>query len=188
MEKKFKQDISDCIKVVLYGPESTGKSTLAKQLAAYYNTVFVPEYSRIYAEEKLRFNKILTEDDVLPIAEGQMQLENKLAPKANKLLICDTDLLETKVYSEFYYDGLCNPNLEKYAIENTYSLYFLTYIDIPWEPDNLRDRPNDREAMFTAFESALKTYNKPYVLLKGSIEKRFHMAVNYIDELIKMKT
>lgn len=188
MEKKLKQDVSNCIKVVLFGPESTGKSTLATQLAAYYNTVFVPEYSRIYAEEKLRASKILTKDDVLPIAEGQMKLENKLTPKANKVLICDTDLLETKVYSESYYDGLCDPVLEKYAIENSYNLYFLTYIDMPWVADDLRDRPHDREAMFTAFENALKTYHKPYVLLKGTIENRFNLAVKYIDELIKLKT
>lgn len=187
MEEKLRQDASDCIKVVLFGPESTGKSTLAVQLAKHYHTVFVPEYSRTYAEEKLRFGKKLTVNDVLPIAEGQMWLENELTPIANKVLICDTDLLETKVYSESYYDGICHPVLEKYAIQNSYDLYFLTYIDIPWEADDLRDRPHDREAMFKAFENALKTYDKPYILLKGSIEQRFKLAVDHIDELIKMK-
>lgn len=187
MEEKLKQDPSDCIKVVLFGPESTGKSTLAMQLAKYYDTVFVPEYSRIYAEEKLRFGKVLTLNDVLPIAEGQIRLENELAPKANTVLICDTDLLETKVYSESYYNGICDPALEKYAIQNTYDLYFLTYIDMPWVADDLRDRPHDREAMFKAFENALKAYSKPYILLKGSIEERLKLAVDHIDELIKMK-
>ena len=187
MEKKLRQRPSDCIKVVLFGPESTGKSTLAAQLADYYNTVFVPEYSRIYAEEKLLRNKLLTKKDVLPIAEGQMRLENKLSPKANAILICDTDLLETKVYSEAYYDGACDPDLEKYAIENFYDLYFLTYIDIPWEADDLRDKPHEREVMFKAFENALKTYNKPYVLLKGSMKERFLLAKTHIDELIKDK-
>ncbi|MBA6151632.1 AAA family ATPase [Gelidibacter maritimus] len=187
MEEKLRQDASDCIKVVLFGPESTGKSTLAKQLAQHYQTVFVPEYSRIYAEEKLRFGKTLTINDVLPIAEGQMRLENKLAPKANKVLICDTDLLETKVYSEAYYNGVCDPVLEKYAIENSYDFYFLTYIDFPWVADHLRDRPHDREAMFKAFEDVLIKYNKPYILLKGSIAERFQLAVDQIDELIKTK-
>lgn len=187
MEEKLRQDPSDCIKVVLFGPESTGKSTLAMQLAEHYNTVYVPEFSRIYAEEKLRLGKTLTVNDVLPIAEGQMRLENELTPKADTVLICDTDLLETKVYSESYYDGVCDPVLEKYAIQNTYDLYFLTYIDIPWEADDLRDRPHDREAMFEAFENALKEYNKPYILLKGPIEERFELAVTYIDELIKKK-
>ena len=63
----------------------------------------------------------------------------------------------------------------------------MTYIDIPWEADSLRDRPHDREAMFKAFENALKKYSKPYILLKGSIEERFHDAVDHIDELIKKK-
>lgn len=187
MEEKLKQNPADCIKVVLFGPESTGKSTLAAQLADHYNTVFVPEYSRIYAEQQLLHDKLLTKDDVILIAEGQMKLENKLTPKANKVLICDTDLLETKVYSVAYYGGISDLALEKYAIENIYDLYFLTYIDIPWEADDLRDKPHEREAMFEAFENALKTYNKPYVLLKGSIEERFTLAKAYIDELINNK-
>lgn len=188
MEEELRQNASECLKVVLFGPESTGKSTLAKRLADHYHTVFVPEFSRIYAEEKLHFGKTLTVNDVLPIAKGQMQLENTLTPQANKVLICDTDLLETKVYSEAYYNGVCDLVLEKYALQNTYDLYFLTYIDMPWEADHLRDRPHDREAMFKAFENALTTYNKPYILLKGSIDERFMRAVEHIDELIKMKT
>lgn len=170
---------------MLFGPESTGKSTLAKQLADHYDTVFVPEYSRIYAEAQLLRNKLLTENDVMTIAEGQMRLENKLTPKANKILICDTDLLETKVYSEAYYTGFYDAALEKFAVENTYDLYFLTYIDIPWVADDLRDKPHEREAMFEAFENALKTYKKPYILLKGTMEERYKFAVDQIDELIK---
>lgn len=188
MEKKLKQQPSSCLKVVLFGPESTGKSTLAKQLADHYNTVFVPEYSRIYAEAQLLRNKLLTKSDVMPIAEGQMKLENELAPKANTVLICDTDLLETKVYSEAYYDGFCHPKLEKYALGNTYDLYFLTYIDIPWEADALRDKPHERDTMFLAFENALRIHKKPYILLKGTMEERFELAINQIDELIKNKT
>lgn len=187
MEKKLKQHPSNCIKVVLFGPESTGKSTLAKQLADYYDTVFVPEYSRIYAEYQLLSNKLLTKNDVMPIAEGQMRLENEQAPKANKILICDTDLLETKVYSEAYYNGICDPLLEKYALENTYDFYFLTYIDMPWVADNLRDMPDERKTMFEAFEVALKKNNKPYILLKGSMKERLKMAIDHIDKLLIIK-
>ena len=185
MEKNLRQKPSTCIKVVLFGPESTGKSTLAKQLAKYYDTVFVPEYSRIYAEQQLLKNKKLSAEDVLPIAEGQMQLENALAPHTDTVLICDTDLLETKVYAEAYYTAPCPAALDKYATENTYNLYFLTYIDIPWEPDHLRDKPHERLSMFNAFESALIAHNRPYVILKGSMNDRFKVAKHHIDELLK---
>lgn len=188
MEEKFKQQPSSCIKVVLFGPESTGKTTLSQQLARHYNSVWAPEYAREYLQEKWNNERKTCEpEDLLPIAEGQMILENKLAPKANSVLICDTDLLETKVYSEAYYVGSCDPILEKYAIENTYDLYFLTYIDTPWEADDLRDKPKERERMFKAFEDALIKYNRPYVLLKGSKHDRLKTAVEHIDNLLKKK-
>ena len=69
--------------------------------------------------------------DILPIARGQINLENKLAKQANKVLICDTDLLETKVYSSEYFEGYVDLMLEKAAVKNTYDLYLLTYIDTP---------------------------------------------------------
>ena len=64
-------------------------------------------------------------------------------------------------------------------------LYFLTYIDTPWEADDLRDKPNERECMFKAFENALKEYKKPYVLLKGGKNERLEKAIFHIDELLK---
>ena len=185
MEVQLRQQDSNCIKVVLFGPESTGKTVLAQQLAAHYKTRWVPEFSRTYALEKLREGKQLTKADVLPIAIGQMALENQLASQADRLLICDTDLLETKVYSSIYYDGFCPEVLSKIVGKNQYNLYFLTNIDIPWEADDIRDRPNERERMFQAFEQALITHNKPYVLLKGSKEDRFKVAVEHIDKLLK---
>jgi len=130
MEEALKQQPSNCIKVVLFGPESTGKTTLSKQLARYYNSVWV---------------------------------------------------------REAYYSGTCDPILDAYALKNSYDLYFLTYIDTPWEADDLRDKPNERKRMFNAFETALKTYNKPYVLLKGSKEERLQIAVEHIDNLLKKK-
>ena len=81
--------------------------------------------------------------------------------------------------------GTCNPILETYALKNSYDIYFLTYIDTPWEADDLRDKPDERERMFEAFETALKTFNKPYVLLKGSKEKRLKLAVAHIDNLLE---
>jgi len=186
MEEKLKQKPSDIIKVVLFGPESTGKTTLSEQLARHYNTVWVPEYAREYLQDKWNNERKTCETkDLLPIAEGQMYLENSLTKKATDILICDTDLLETKVYSEAYYLGYCDPLLEKYALKNAYDLYFLTYIDIPWERDDLRDKPTERERMFLYFKETLEKYNQNFVILKGDKKTRLATAVQHMDKLLK---
>lgn len=188
MEKSLKQEPANCIKVVLFGPESTGKTTLSRQLARHYNSVWVREYARTYLQDKWNNERKTCEPkDLLPIAKGQIALENELAQKTESVLICDTDLLETKVYSEAYYSGSCDPILDKFAIENSYDLYFLTYIDTPWEADDLRDKPYERKRMFNAFKEALLKYERPYVLLKGSKEERLKEAIKHIDKLIKEK-
>lgn len=188
MEEKLRQSEINLVKVVLFGPESTGKTTLSRQLARHYNTVWAPEYAREYLQDKWNNErKTCEESDLIPIAVGQMDLENSLAKKADKLLICDTDLLETKVYSEEYYGGFVDPLLNEFATKNTYDIYFLTYIDTPWEEDDLRDRPEQREEMFNAFKNALEKYNRPYLLLKGDNETRLKKATQIIDDLIAKK-
>ncbi|MCG2460216.1 ATP-binding protein [Flavobacteriaceae bacterium F89] len=185
MEEKFKQKPSDLVKVVLFGPESTGKTTLSQQLAEHYNTKWVPEFMREYLQDKWQREKKSCEPkDLLPIAEGQMQLENKLSQLATNVLICDTDLLELKVYSESYYSGYCDPMLEKYALRNSYGLYLLTYIDVPWEKDDLRDRPDDRERMFLNFKETLEKYKRNFVILSGDKATRLKTAVEHIDKLL----
>lgn len=185
MEKNLKQTKSNCIKVVLFGPESTGKTTLAQKLARHYNSVWVREYAREYLQNKWNNERKTCEPkDLIEIAQGQIRTENELSQKTNTVLICDTDLLETKVYSESYYSGICDPTIEKYAIENTYDLYFLTFIDGPWVKDDLRDKPNGRLESFKFFERALIKYNRPYVILKGSKQERLDTAIKHIDNLI----
>lgn len=186
MEEKLKQEPADVVKIVLFGPESTGKTTLSEQLARYYSTVWVPEYAREYLQNKWNNERKTCEPiDLLPIAAGQMQLENTLSKKASNILICDTDLLETKVYSEAYYVGHCDPILEKYALENQYDLYLLTYIDVPWVGDDLRDKPNERERMFRHFKDTLKKHNRKFITLKGDKKARLATAVKHIDKLLK---
>lgn len=188
MEKKLRQNPINLIKIVLFGPESTGKTTLSNQLARHYHTVWAPEFAREYLQDKWNnYRKTCEDTDLIPIAIGQMKLENDLAQKADKVLICDTDLLETKVYSQEYYGGFVDPELDKAAKQNNYDLYLLTYIDTPWEADDLRDRPELREEMFNSFEKALKDHNKNYILLKGDKETRLKKAVNAIDEIIASK-
>ena len=188
MEEKLKQTAVNIIKVVLFGPESSGKTTLSKLLARHYNTVWAPEYARDYLQNKWNNERKTCEiSDMLPIAEGQMKLENKLAKKADRILICDTDLLETKVYSEEFYSGFVDPYLEIAALQNTYDLYFLTYIDAPWKKDDLRDRPEQRLEMFHAFENALIKNHRPYILLKGEKKDRLETAIREIDKILKLK-
>ncbi|CAM3318966.1 hypothetical protein AEQU2_00518 [Aequorivita lipolytica] len=195
MEEKPEQtrnQSAQLIKVVLYGPESTGKTTLAKQLAEHYNTLWVPEFMREYLQKKWDSKKeLVAREDLIPIAKGQLKLENEASQQVENLLICDTNLLELKVYSEYYYNGFCPSEIKNEATNlsavggNNYSIYLLTYIDTPWEVDDLRDRPNNREEMFRIFEAELKEQGFPYKILKGNQKERFKKAVEIIDVLLK---
>ena len=186
MEKNLKQANSDCIKVVLFGPESSGKTTLSRELSKYYNTLWVEEFARKYLQKKWDNEKKICElSDIIPIAEGQIKLENEFSIKSSNLLFCDTDILETKIYSEIYFNGFCDPVLEKYALENKYNLYILTDIDTPWIKDDLRDRPNNRKEMFLAFKESLIKYNRPYIQVSGDLKTRMKIAITEIDKLLK---
>ena len=185
MEEKLKQIKSNCKKVVLYGPESTGKTTLSIELAKHFKTNWVPEYAREYLQTIWDNEKRICEPkDILPIAIGQMKLENELAIKSKSLLICDTNLFETMVYSKYYYGGNCDPLLEKYALKNDYDLYLLTDIDIPWEKDDLRDKPNEREESFEIFKNELIKKNLPFEVINGSRGERLKKAINSINKII----
>ncbi|NND87742.1 MAG: ATP-binding protein [Flavobacteriaceae bacterium] len=186
MEKTFEQIASTNLKIVLIGPESTGKTTLARQLAKAFQTEWVPEYMRSYLQEKWDKSKTTcTREDLIPIAEGQLELENKYNKKAKRYLFCDTNLLELQVYSEYYFDGYCPPKIEQANAELNYDLYLLTYIDVPWEEDDLRDRPYDRSTLFCRFENELKKRELPYIVLKGSASSRLEQAKKAIGDYTK---
>lgn len=189
MEEALKQQPCSCIKVVLYGPESTGKTTLAKQLAEHFNTLWVPEYMREYLQEKWdNKRERCTIDDLMPIAVGQMKAENEAAAKTDTILFCDTNLLVLKVYSEYYYNGFCPEPIAKYAKENSYALYLLTGIDVPFFFDDLRDRPDDRENLFCNFETQLNKYDHlNFQKLEGSKEERLAIAIKTVKKLIEAK-
>lgn len=177
---------SELIKIVLYGPESTGKTTLAKQLANHFQTEWVPEYMREYLERKWKEKReTIVREDLIPIAKGQLQKEEAAAKKVNKILICDTNLLELKVYSEYYYNGFCPDFIKKEATKDKYTIYLLTYIDVPWVADPLRDRPENRKELFDLFEKELKKQKFPYIIIKGTREERLNQAIEVIEKFLK---
>jgi len=187
MEENLKQQSADIIKIAIFGPESTGKTTLAEQLASHFETVWAPEFARDYLQEKFNDAGIICEpEDLMPIAIGQTKLENEVLSVANKFLFADTCLLVTKVYSEIYYN-FCDPVLDKAARKHKYDLFFLTDIDVPWEKDDLRDRPDDRDAIFETFKKALVDNKKPFITLSGDPQTRLQKAVKIVEDLVRCK-
>ena len=143
---------------------------------------------RTYLELKWQNSKTpIEKKDLLPIALGHITDENKLASQADKLLLLDTNMLQIKTYCEYYYNGWCPAQIIKASQTHQYDYYFLTNIDVPWEKDNLRDSPTDRDKMFRIFEQQLIKNKTPYTILEGSKPERLASAIAIINTLIKHK-
>lgn len=183
------QHQTNCLRVVLYGPESTGKTTLAKALAAQYQTIWVPEFARDFLQKKWdEHQEHCTLEDLIPIAKGQLAAENKALKEANQLLFCDTNVLVTKVWSETHFEGFCAPELLRLVETTQYDLYLLTETDIPWEKDDLRDRPKQRDSMYAYFKAQLDHFNFPYVEIRGTHKQRLNTAQNAIEKMREKKS
>lgn len=165
-------------KIAITGPESTGKSTLAKKLAAHYNTIWVPEFARTYIDQLDRPYK---QDDLAKIAKGQIFHENELISKANKYLFCDTELTVIKIWSEYKY-GNIDPFLVSEQHKISYDLYLLLDINLPWEPDSQREHPGKRKFFFDLFEQELRAKGANYQVIRGEGEIRFANACRAIEK------
>jgi NadR type nicotinamide-nucleotide adenylyltransferase len=174
-------------KIVVIGPESTGKSTLCRQLAAHYNTEWVKEYARGYLLEN---GKRYVYDDLAIIAKGQLEKEdgtvNRLGRTDKNLVFIDTDMYVMKVWSEFVFNKCDNSILTEIA-KRKYDLYLLCDIDLPWEPDELREYPDleSRQKLFHFYKDALINQHVPWRLIRGEESARVSQAIQLIDEFIR---
>ena len=167
-------------RICIFGPESTGKSTLTQQLAKHFQTSFVPEYARIHLES--RGGKIELADIPL-IAKGQMAAEDALASQGDKLLFCDTDLIATTIWSDWLF-GECPSWVADEASRRHYDLYLLTDVDVPWVADDVRYLPEERKSFLKRCEAELIKRNRPYIKLSGDWNHRFEKAVAAVGELL----
>lgn len=154
--------------ICFYGPESTGKSFMAKKMAEKFNTEFVPEVAR-----ELITSNDFTLDDIVRIGKAQTERVHQKLASANKYLFCDSDLITTQIYSKHYLNEVPEIlfELEK---QITYDQYFLFDIDVPWVNDGLRDLGSDeqRKEMFNLFKVELEKRAIPYTLVRGNWEER----------------
>ena len=169
------------IRVVVTGSECAGKTMLAEALAARYETVWVPEYARRFVRAKAAAPSY---EDVETIARGQIALEEMHVPQASRVLIQDTDLLSTVVYSRHYY-GDCPDWIEEALERRAADLYLLAGIDVPWVSDGpYRDRGDRREEMHGLFRSALLARELDFAEIRGSHDERLTTAGSAIDSLM----
>jgi len=169
------------IHVVVTGSECTGKTTLAEALARHYETACVPEFVRDFVADK---GAPPDAEDVTAIARGQIALRDKHAAATTNLLVHDTDLLSTVVYSNHYY-GDCPAWIESALRERAADLYLLAGIDVPWVADgDQRDRGHRREEMQALFRDALVSRELPFAELSGRREERLTAAIAAVERLL----
>ena len=163
-------------KIIITGPESSGKTTLSKQISKYFKVPLVEEYARKYIQQ---LNRKYNESDLLKIAHKQYELEKE----KNTPIICDTDLITIKIWSEYRYKRCDNWILEKIKKQKQENrTYLLCFPDIIWKKDPQRENPNDREELFAIYKQLLDSLEHNYYIIQG--EDRFDQCINNIKKLI----
>ena len=168
-------------RVVVSGSESTGKTTLTKALAEHFDCPYSLEAARLYLEEQ---GRILTVDDISPIAMRQIELEETAIRQARGLVIHDTDLLSTLIYSQHYY-GVSPDWIRKMVTERVADLYLLCDIDLPWMPDGLQRDSGSTEQRLDIhhqFIDLLENSGQPWSLIQGSGQARFEQTLRVIEK------
>ena len=172
-------------KIVILGPESTGKSTLCDALSKHYQTIWCEEYAREYLSKN---GTAYTYENLLTIAEGQIANEELATQKAtieNKShLIIDTDMYVMKVWCEYVFNN-CHPFILEQISKRQYDAYLLCDIDLPWTPDEMREYPDEqpRKELFAIYKELLQNQSTPWGIVSGMGEVRTKNAIHLINEL-----
>ena len=169
------------IKVAILGPESTGKTELARNLAEHFDVDWIPEYAREYVE---KLNAPYTYEDVCAIARKQIEQERLFEDQQtnNRFIFFDTDLIITKVWFEFKYKTV--PDfLTEHLKQNFFDLYMLCAPDLPWEPDAVREHGTDREFFFEWYKREIEQTGRPCVIVNGIGNERIKNAIKAIQDL-----
>jgi len=165
------------IKIAATGPESTGKSILAEQLASHYQTVWAPEYARIYLE---KLSRPYNQNDLLHIAREQVKQEQTLLCKARRFFFADTEMTVIKIWSRVKF-GRCDPEIIDLYNNQHYDLYLLMDVDLPWQPDPQREHPHMRKELFDLYLKELKNSRRRFAVVSGEGDQRFQNAVACIN-------
>ena len=168
-------------RIVITGSESTGKTTLAERLAQHYATCWTAEFGRVYLD---RLRRMVIEKDIGPIARGQVSLEDESLGRANRILIQDTDLVSTVVYSNHYFET-CPPEVKEALHRRPAHFYLLLKPDVPWVSDPQRDRPHLREEMHALFRQELVARGVTFVEIGGGWSEREVQAIAAIDRFLR---
>ena len=180
----MKSQPDSIIKIVVIGPESTGKSTLCEALANHFETIWCKEYAREYL---LEHGTDYSYDDLLKIAKGQLNLEEEtiatVASIQKPILIIDTDMYVMKVWCEFVF-GKCHQFILDEIVSRKYDGYLLCKPDLPWTKDELREYPDleTREKLYHHYRDLLIHQNTPWFEVQGSGSHREQSAIDWIQE------
>lgn len=167
------------LRIAIVGPESSGKTTLAEELSLRTGGVHVAEAARAYLAG---LGRPYAEHDLLAIARAQARDEERAAEGSPELVLCDTDLLTVRIWSEERF-GRCHPWIAEQSERRPYDLWLLCRPDIPWAPDPLRENPYDRDRLFEAYRSRLEAMAKPYRIIEGAHPARVRQALEAIGQL-----
>lgn len=159
-------------KIVVIGPESTGKTTLTNALAKHFKCPAIPEYAREFIDN---LDREYNEADILKIAQKQVELEDEIE---GEYIFLDTNLIVCKVWSQYKY-GHCHPWILDQISKREYYHYLLCDIDLPWEKDNQRENPNNREELFQIYKSELIMLGKSFSIISG--KNRLQQAISQIS-------